>query len=163
MKPHRTIRLDALEEAVVDHSLRPAHRLIRGVEDERHPPGDASTMTRQKLGHPGDDGRVSIMATTVMTIYQLRGVLTARRIGHRKRVHVSANQKGGTCLSTLEHGHDPGPTHTLVDDESEAAHTCRERRRGARFLEGQLWMLMELPSKRDHRRRQAVDLMTEIG
>jgi hypothetical protein len=57
-----------LQQPVLDHALRAAHRLVRRLEDEGDTPPDAIAVAHQGLGDAGHDGRVGIVTATVVAV-----------------------------------------------------------------------------------------------
>jgi hypothetical protein len=159
---HRHVGPDLRQQPVLDHAPCATHGLVRWLEDKGKTPYDAVAMAHQHRSDPGDDGRVGVVATAMVAVLQRRGVRTARCLCHGQRVHIGAYEQGLARLGSFEHSQYAGAADAFLDSETEGAHTSCQRRGGPHLFEGQLWMLMQLPSQCDQAWCECIDVLAEV-
>src|SRR5262249_48287974 len=124
-------------------------RLIGRLEEEGDAAGEIGPATRENAGHSSNDGRVDVVAATVIATGVERRVGSAGRFVHVDGVHVGANEHSRPGPAALEQAEDAGAADAFGDGKAEVAQVGGEACRCPRFLEGELRVLVKLTTEGD--------------
>ena len=138
--------LDAvpLQHALVDHHLRPAQRLLGGLEDEHGGPGEIG-IGGQIARRPQQHGGMAVMPAGVHPPLMRRDVRKVVMFVHRQGVHIGAqgDDATGTAPAMQDADH-AGLRPAGRDLQPEAAQLVRDEGRGQLLLIAQLRTRMDM-------------------
>ena len=135
----------ARQQAVLQHGLRPADRLLRRLADEHQGPAPAVLEPDQGRRRPDPGGHVDVVAAgvghegrpAVPLGLDVRGVGQARLLLDRQGVELGAHHDHRPGPVAVDGDH-AGPADVLGHLEAQRPHLAGEQRRGARLVHGEL-------------------------
>ena len=148
MNPKRGVDSGRLEDAVGDHRLRAVRRFLRRLERELH--GACEGHRREPARHFEPNRDMPIVSAGVHLAGVAGTVGNVVRFFDGQSIHVGAEQDAAAIPPfILLYGHDArlaDPRSHLIVERTQAA---GDERRGSRFLEPQLGMLVDLAPRGD--------------
>ena len=162
MAPDHRGRVEAVEDAAVDHAPGPAQCFLGRLEDERVPPRERRAPRRQDLGDTEHGRGVGVVAAGVHDAVGLRGHDVSAALGDREGVDVCAEQDRRTGSSALEHGDRAGLGRTGPRLEPERLEPGADDVGRAVLGEAQLGVAVEVVARRHHRGGRQLDLVVEL-
>ncbi len=160
MQAKDRVDLGVLEDAGLDHRPCPAdrRRFLGGLEDELHGAGETGLHPGEYFGRSHEDGDVVVVPAGVHDSRLLSVVDRADRalereidhFGDGERVHVGAQRDDGTGQGPAQDPDDAIAADTGLDFETERLEMIGDELGGARLLERQLGVLVNVLAPGDH-------------
>ncbi len=146
MNAEHRIHAWGVEHAVCDHGLGPAGDLLGRLE--RHFQRAGERDARQPSRYLEADGDMPVVSAGVHLPGVFGAVRHVVRLLDRERVHVGPDQHAA-ARAPCPQGNDTGLTDTGPHVVAERPHALRDERAGARFLEADLGVLVEIAAGGD--------------
>jgi hypothetical protein len=94
------------EQPFVDHRLRSAGALLRGLEHEDDRPRQLIAYAGEQVSGAGQEGDVHVVAAGVHDAVDLRRVVQPGQLLHGQRIHIAPQQHGRSGPAAAQDGDD---------------------------------------------------------
>jgi hypothetical protein len=152
-----------VEDSFVDHEPGAVLSLLAGLEHEHHPALQFVDVRPQQRGGARQHGDVRVMAARVRRSGVGAREVEAGVLGHRQRVHVASKQHRGSRSAGVQYRHDARERPAAGDAQAQALERGEDGALGARKLQPELGVGVDVPAQSYRRREQGLSLGEQRG
>jgi hypothetical protein len=145
VQPVDLVHREALEEALLHHDIRAAAAFLGRLENDVRRAVIVAGLG-EIAGGAEQHGRMAVVAAGVHAPLVARAMRDVRRLVDRQAVHVGAQADGAAArrFAARDHADHTGLGDAAMHLDAQARELVRDDARGARLLEGELGMRMQI-------------------